>query len=241
MTHAIRLKNRACDQLRTIALCPNYYPHCDGSCFVKFGNTHIICAATIEEKVPIFLRYSKTGWITAEYGLLPCSCQQRTDREAVKGKQTGRTLEIQRLIARSLRSVIDLSILGERQIKIDCDVIQADGGTRTASITGSFIALYLACQKLIRNRTIIENPIKENVAAVSCGMVNGSPLLDLDFSEDSIAEVDANFVMSGNNIIEIQSCGEKRPFTEKEFADMFSLARAGCTEIISKQNEILKG
>jgi ribonuclease PH len=227
------------NKLRTVGLFPNYYGHSDGSCFVKFGNTHIICAATIEEKVPVFLKHSKTGWITAEYGLLPCSCSERTEREATRGKQSGRTLEIQRLISRSLRSVVDLAALGERQIKIDCDVIQADGGTRTASITGSFIALHLACQKLVKNRLIHENPIKENVAAISCGVIGNEALLDLDYKEDSRADVDANFVMSQNSIIEVQASGEKRPFSEKEFSELFNLARDGCHELIQKQNEAL--
>jgi ribonuclease PH len=234
-----RFMGRKNDKLRTIGLFPNYYEHSDGSCFVKFGNTHIICAATIEEKVPIFLKHSKSGWITAEYGLLPCSCSERTEREATKGKQSGRTLEIQRLISRSLRSVVDLSVLGERQIKIDCDVIQADGGTRTASITGSFVALFIACRKLVKNALVQKNPIKENVAAISCGIIGQEAFLDLDYREDSRADVDANFVMSQNDIIEIQISGEKRPFSEKEFGTLFSLAKIGCQELIQKQNEAL--
>jgi ribonuclease PH len=227
------------DKLRTVGLFPNYYEHSDGSCFVKFGNTHVICAATIEEKIPMFLKHSKTGWITAEYGLLPCSCSERAEREAAKGKQSGRTLEIQRFISRSLRSIVNLTILGERQVKIDCDVIQADGGTRTASITGAFIALYLACKKLMKDKLITENPIKENIAAISCGLINHEALLDLDYREDSRADVDANFVMSQNDIIEIQISGEKRPFSEKEFHELLNLARNGCQELIKKQNEAL--
>lgn len=235
-----RSGGRTQEEIRQVALFPNYYKHTDGSCFVKFGNTHIICAANVEERVPMFIKNTKSGWITAEYGMLPCSCNERTDREAAKGKQSGRTLEIQRLISRSLRSVVNLSILGERQIKIDCDVIQADGGTRTASITGAYVALYLACQKLLRNRTIKENPIKYNVAAISAGIINGTPLLDLDYGEDSCAEVDSNFVISSNGeIIEIQSCGEKRPFSEDEFSKLFDLAKKGCLLLIDKQNEVL--
>lgn len=235
-----RANQRKHNELRTVGLFPNYYSYGDGSCFVKFGNTHVLCAATIEERVPMFIRHTKSGWITAEYGMLPCSCSDRTDREAAKGKQSGRTLEIQRLISRSLRSVTDLSILGERQIKIDCDVIQADGGTRTASITGAFVALHLACQKLLRTRLINSNPIKENVVAISCGIVNGVPLLDLDYNEDSNADVDSNFILSaGNNIIEIQSCGERRSFSEKEFNELLSLAKCGCEQLIVKQNEAL--
>ena len=234
-----RFLSRNVDELRDVALIPNYYPHGDGSCFVKFGRTHVICAATIDEKVPQFLKNTKTGWITAEYGMLPCSCQERTEREAAKGKQSGRTQEIQRLIGRSLRSVVNLSLLGERQIKIDCDVIQADGGTRTASITGSFVAMYLACQKLLRQQKINENPITGHVVAVSCGIVDGTPILDLDYSEDSRAEVDSNFIMSDDAIIEIQACGEQRPFTEDEFDKLFKYAKKSRTELIEKQKKAL--
>ncbi len=234
-----RALGRQYDQLRTVGLFPHYYKHGDGSCFVKFGDTHVLCAATIEERVPMFLKHTKTGWVTAEYGLLPCSCADRTEREAAKGKQSGRTLEIQRLISRSLRSVVDLSLLGERQIKIDCDVIQADGGTRTASITGAFVALYIACQKLLHKKMIVSNPVKDHVVAISCGVVEGVPILDLNYSEDSNAEVDANFVMSGNNIVEIQSCGEKRPFSENEFGQLLDLAKVGCAELILKQKDAL--
>lgn len=236
---AKRSQGRKTDELRIVGLFPHYYKHSDGSCFVKFGNTHVLCAATIEEKVPPFLRHTKTGWVTAEYGLLPCSCPGRVEREAAKGKQSGRTLEIQRLISRSLRSVVDLSILGERQIKIDCDVIQADGGTRTASITGAYVAMYIACQKLLMNRIISKNPVNGHVTAISCGIVDGVPMLDLDYIEDSSAEVDSNFVMSGDEIIEIQACGEKRPFKEKEFISLLELAKLGCNELVLKQKEVL--
>jgi ribonuclease PH len=235
-----RASSRKYDELRPIALIPNYYPYCDGSCFVKFGKTHVICAATIEEKVPPFLRNTKTGWITAEYGMLPCSCQDRTDREAVKGKQSGRTSEIQRLIGRSLRSVIDLSALGERQIKIDCDVIQADGGTRTASINGSFVAMHFAISKLLKCGAISKNPIKSHVVAISCGIVENTPLLDLDYLEDSRAEVDSNFIMSDYGLVEIQSCGERRPFSEDEFALMLSYAKNGRENLIKSQKQALK-
>lgn len=235
-----RFLSRNVDELRSIALIPNYYPHGDGSCFVKFGRTHVICAATIDEKVPQFLKNSKTGWITAEYGMLPCSCQDRTDREAAKGKQSGRTQEIQRLIGRSLRSVVNLSLLGERQIKVDCDVIQADGGTRTASITGAFVAMYIACQKLIRQQKIHINPITGHVVAISCGIVDGTPFLDLDYSEDSRAEVDSNFVMSEDSIIEIQACGEQRPFSEDEFNKLLSYAKKARAELIEKQKAALE-
>ncbi|MDR1034633.1 MAG: ribonuclease PH [Holosporales bacterium] len=230
-----RSLNRAHDALRPIALIPHYYSHGDGSCFIKVGNTQVICAATIEDRVPQFLRNSKTGWITAEYGMLPCSCSERTEREAAKGKQAGRSLEIQRLIGRSLRSAVDLFVLGERQIKIDCDVIQADGGTRTASITGAFVALYLACQQLLRTRKVSENPIKNHVVAISCGIVDNSPLLDLDYSEDSKAEIDANFVLSGDGIIEIQISGEQRSFKEDEFNRLLEYAKRGRGDLLEKQ------
>lgn len=230
-----RILGRAHDELRQIALIPNYYSHGDGSCFVKFGNTHVICAATIDERVPPFLKNTKTGWITAEYGMLPCSCLDRTDREAAKGKQSGRTQEIQRLIGRSLRASVDLSILGERQIKIDCDAIQADGGTRTASITGAYVALYIACQKLLKNKKIEKNPIKNHVVAVSCGIVDGALLLDLDYAEDSRAAIDSNFIMSSDKIIEIQACGEQRPFSEDEFVKLLGYAKKAREELIEKQ------
>lgn len=235
-----RFLSRNVDELRSIALIPNYYPHGDGSCFVKFGRTHVICAATIDEKVPQFLKNSKTGWVTAEYGMLPCSCQDRTDREAAKGKQSGRTQEIQRLIGRSLRSVVNLSLLGERQIKVDCDVIQADGGTRTASITGAFVAMYIACQRLIRQQKIHTNPITGHVVAISCGIVDGTPILDLDYSEDSRAEVDSNFVLSEDSIIEIQACGEQRPFSEDEFNKLLTYAKKARAELIEKQRAALE-
>lgn len=235
-----RFLSRNVDELRSIALIPNYYPHGDGSCFVKFGRTHVICAATIDEKVPQFLKNSKTGWVTAEYGMLPCSCQDRTDREAAKGKQSGRTQEIQRLIGRSLRSVVNLSLLEERQIKVDCDVIQADGGTRTASITGAFVAMYIACQKLIRQQKIHTNPITGHVVAISCGIVDGTPILDLDYSEDSRAEVDSNFVLSEDSIIEIQACGEQRPFSEDEFNKLLTYAKKARAELIEKQRAALE-
>jgi ribonuclease PH len=230
-----RSLGRGYDELRKVAIVPDFYPHCDGSCLVKFGNTQVICAATIEDRVPQFLKGSKSGWITSEYGMLPCSCSERTDREAAKGKQSGRTLEIQRLIGRALRSVVDLSSLGERQIKIDCDVIQADGGTRCASITGAYVSLNIACRKLLKARRVSEIPMSSHVVAVSCGIVDGTPLLDLDYSEDSKAEVDSNFVMSDDDLIEIQACGEKRPFSGDEFTRLLNLAQKGRAELIKKQ------
>ena len=233
----IRSSNRRNDELREVELIPHFYSHGDGSCLVKFGNTHVICAATVEEKVPLFLKHSKTGWLTAEYSMLPCSSNERTEREIIK--QKGRSIEIQRLIGRSLRSVLDLTILGERQIKIDCDVIRADGGTRTASITGSYVAMYLACQKLLAQHKVINNPIIDHVVAVSCGIVNNTCVLDLDYSEDSNAEIDANFVMSSDKLIEIQACGEKHPFAESDFNTLLSYAKKARNILIEKQKSAL--
>ena len=215
--------------------------HADGSCLVKFGNTHVLCLATIDEKVPHWLKNTGKGWVTAEYGMLPRSTNTRMDREAAKGKQSGRTQEIQRLIGRSLRSIVDLSNLGERQIKIDCDVIQADGGTRTASISGGFIALYLAIEKLKNNYNLQKPIIKNFIGAVSTGIVENKALLDLDYREDSEAQVDANFVIcDSDEISEIQVTGEEFFFNDKQFSEMFSLAKIGVKEIITKQKEALK-
>ena len=232
--------NRKNDELRPVVLVPNFYSHGDGSCLVKFGNTQVICAATIDEKVPPFLKHTRTGWVTAEYGMLPCSSVDRIEREAAKGKQSGRTVEIQRLIGRSLRSIVNLSALGERQIKIDCDVIQADGGTRTASITGAYVAMVLACRKLLKQQIININPINGHVIAISCGLVNNIPMLDLDYNEDSNAEVDANFIMSDDNVIEIQACGEKHPFSEETFSILLEYAKKAKLALINKQDEALK-
>ena len=215
--------------------------HADGSCLVKFGNTHVLCLATIDEKVPHWLKNTGKGWVTAEYGMLPRSTNTRMDREAAKGKQSGRTQEIQRLIGRSLRSIVDLSNLGERQIKIDCDVIQADGGTRTASISGGFISLYLAIEKLKNNYNLQKPIIKNFIGAVSTGIVENKALLDLDYREDSEAQVDANFVIcDSDEISEIQVTGEEFFFNDTQFTEMFSLAKIGVKEIISKQKEALK-
>ena len=215
--------------------------HADGSCLVKFGNTHVLCLATIDEKVPHWLKNTGKGWVTAEYGMLPRSTNTRMDREAAKGKQSGITQEIQRLIGRSLRSIVDLSNLGERQIKIDCDVIQADGGTRTASISGGFISLYLAIEKLKKNYNLQKPIIKNFIGAVSTGIVENKALLDLDYREDSEAQVDANFVIcDSDEISEIQVTGEEFFFNDAQFTEMFSLAKIGVKEIISKQKEALK-
>ena len=227
--------------MREISFEKNVNIHADGSCLVKFGNTHVLCLATIDEKVPHWLKNTGKGWVTAEYGMLPRSTNTRMDREAAKGKQSGRTQEIQRLIGRSLRSVVDLSNLGERQIKIDCDVIQADGGTRTASISGGFISLYLAIEKLKNNYNLQKPIIKNFIGAVSTGIVENKALLDLDYREDSEAQVDANFVIcDSDEISEIQVTGEEFFFNDAQFTEMFSLAKIGVKEIISKQKEALK-
>ena len=227
--------------MRKISFEKNVNIHADGSCLVKFGNTHVLCLATIDEKVPHWLKNTGKGWVTAEYGMLPRSTNTRMDREAAKGKQSGRTQEIQRLIGRSLRSIVDLSNLGERQIKIDCDVIQADGGTRTASISGGFISLYLAIEKLKNNYNLQKPIIKNFIGAVSTGIVENKALLDLDYREDSEAQVDANFVIcDSDEISEIQVTGEEFFFNDAQFTEMFSLAKIGVKEIISKQKEALK-
>ena len=227
--------------MRGISFEKNVNIHADGSCLVKFGNTHVLCLATIDEKVPHWLKNTGKGWVTAEYGMLPRSTNTRMDREAAKGKQSGRTQEIQRLIGRSLRSIVDLSNLGERQIKIDCDVIQADGGTRTASISGGFISLYLAIEKLKNNYNLQKPIIKNFIGAVSAGIVENKAILDLDYKEDSEAQVDANFVIcDSDEISEIQVTGEEFFFNDNQFTEMFTLAKIGVKEIISKQKEALK-
>lgn len=237
----MRNDKRKANELRTIFLGPNFAKYAEGSCFVKFGDTHVICTATVEEKVPPFLRNTGTGWITAEYGMLPRATHTRVDREASKGKQSGRTQEIQRLIGRSLRAVIDLSLLGERQIRIDCDVLQADGGTRTASITGAYVAMHQAVTKLVKNKTLARTPILDQVAAISCGILKDEALLDLNYEEDSTAEVDANFVITGSgNLVEIQATAEKGSFGDEAFANMLKLARDGITELVQMQRDVLK-
>lgn len=237
----MRIDKRKVNELRPVFLGPGFAKYAEGSCFVKFGDTHVICTATIEEKVPPFLRNTGSGWITAEYGMLPRATHQRVDREAARGKQSGRTQEIQRLIGRALRSVIDLKKLGERQIKIDCDVLQADGGTRTASITGAYVAMHQAIQKLVEAKTIKEMPIIDQVAAISCGISKGTPLLDINYAEDSTAEVDANFVITGaGKLVEIQATAEQTPFDDKEFAQLLSLAKEGINELITLQRQVLK-
>tara|TARA_Y100000590_G_C15685305_1_gene1001375 strand:- start:419 stop:1132 length:714 start_codon:yes stop_codon:yes gene_type:complete len=233
--------DRKFNELRPISFETNINMHAEGSCLVKFGNTHVICLATIDEKTPPWLKNSGKGWVTAEYGMLPRSTHTRIDRESARGKQSGRTQEIQRLIGRSLRSVVNLESLGERQIKIDCDVIQADGGTRTAAISGSFIALYLSVEKLKKSYNIKKPIIKESLAAVSAGIINSQPYLDLNYEEDAKAEVDANFVIcESNNIVEIQVTGEESTFSKRQFEEIFNLSVSGISQIIKKQKEILK-
>ena len=236
----MRESGRSLDSLREISFETGFTKHAEGSCLVRFGDTHVLCTATVEEQVPPFLRNKGTGWITAEYGMLPRSTHSRIDREAARGKQSGRTQEIQRLIGRSLRAVIDLTALGERQIKIDCDVLQADGGTQTASISGAYVALHLALQKLHQEGKIKSIPLTHQVAAVSCGIIKGSPMLDLDYVEDSSAEADANFVLTDEGkIIEIQTTAEDSPFQESEFSEMMALAKKGIQEIIQMQRKAL--
>jgi ribonuclease PH len=232
----MRPSGRAVDALRSVALEPGVAKHAEGSCFAKFGDTHVLCMATVEERVPPFLRNTGRGWVTAEYGMLPRSTNTRTDREAARGRQSGRTQEIQRLIGRSLRAITDLAALGERQIRIDCDVIQADGGTRTAAITGSYVALHQALARLVTAGQIPALPLRDSVAAISCGVFEGTPVLDLDYAEDSQAMTDANFVLTGSGgIVEIQATAEGAPFDEASFAAMLALARAGVAELTRRQ------
>jgi ribonuclease PH len=237
-----RPSGRAADQLRPVVLEPNYAKYAEGSCLVRFGDTHVLCTASVDEKVPPFLRNTGKGWVTAEYGMLPRSTHTRTDREAAKGKQSGRTQEIQRLIGRSLRAVTDLTALGERQIKIDCDVLQADGGTRTASITGAYVALHLALRRLVDGKAIAALPLKSEVAAISCGLWQGQAVLDLDYAEDSHAEADANFVLTGRGgIVEIQGTAEQDPFSEEQFLELMRLARKGVGQLVSLQRKAVMG
>ena len=231
-----RPSQRQADQLRAIELIPHFTKHAEGSCLVKCGDTHVLVTASIDEKVPPFLRGAGKGWVTAEYGMLPRSTHSRMDREAARGKQSGRTLEIQRLIGRALRAVTDLEALGERQIKIDCDVLQADGGTRTASITGAWVALALACEHLMNKGAITRSPLRDQVAAISCGIYQGQAVLDLDYDEDSEADTDANFVMtSSGGMVEIQGTAEKTPFSRDELNQLIDLADKGCTELFAAQ------
>ena len=232
--------NRNINQLRDIEIIPNFSYNPEGSCLSKCGDTHVICSASLDRNLPRWLKNSETGWVTAEYGMLPRSTSERMSREAAKGKQSGRTQEIQRLIGRSLRSIVNLEDLRELQIIIDCDVIQADGGTRTASISGSFIALQLCINHMLNKKIIKKNPITEYVAAISCGIINGEPYLDLDFEEDQNAEVDANFVITeSGKLVEVQMTSEKKLCEERSFNAMLELAKSGISEIIQIQKQVL--
>ncbi|HOV04827.1 MAG TPA: ribonuclease PH [Kaistiaceae bacterium] len=232
----MRPSKRAPDEMRSVSLERAVSKHAEGSCLVKFGDTHVLCTASLEERVPPWLRGAGKGWVTAEYGMLPRATGERMRREASAGKQSGRTLEIQRLIGRSLRSIVDLVALGERQIMVDCDVIQADGGTRTASITGAWVALYDCIRWMEARDMLTTNPIRDHVAAISCGIHGGQPVLDLDYAEDSDAGTDANFVMTGSGgIVEIQGTAEGEPFSEAEFEKLFGLARGGIARLVDLQ------
>ena len=236
----MRPSGRGADELREIILEPRFSKHAEGSCMARFGDTHVLCTASVEGRVPPWLRNSGRGWVTAEYGMLPRSTHERTDREAARGRQGGRTLEIQRLIGRSLRAVVDLKAFGERQIKVDCDVIQADGGTRTAAITGSYVALAQAFVQMKADGLIHCDPLSDHVVAISCGIFDGVPVLDLDYAEDSNADADANFVLTGSGeIVEVQGTAEKEPFSEQKFLELLSLAKAGCTQLVDFQRAAL--
>ena len=232
----MRPSKRATDALRAVTLERNVARFAEGSCLVKFGDTHVLCTASLEEKPPMWLRGQGRGWVTAEYAMLPRATSTRTKRESTSGKPSGRTQEIQRLIGRSLRAVTNLQALGERAISIDCDVLQADGGTRTAAITGAWVALHDCC-KWMRSRSIIrDNPLKDHVAAISCGIYQGNAVLDLDYAEDSVADTDANFVMTGSGgLVEVQATAEAAPFSEAELAQLLALARGGVAHLVALQ------
>jgi ribonuclease PH len=236
----MRPSQRAVDEMRSVSLERAVARYAEGSCLVKFGETHVLCTASLEDKPPMWLRGQGRGWVTAEYAMLPRATASRTRRESTSGKQTGRTQEIQRLIGRSLRAVVDLQALGERQITVDCDVLQADGGTRTAAITGAWVALH-DCLKWMRSRSIIKDmPLRDHVAAVSCGVARGTPVLDLDYAEDSTAETDANFVMTGaGGLVEVQATAEAAIFTDEQLAAMMGLARSGIMRLIDLQKSTI--
>jgi len=236
----MRPSGRTPDQMRSVSLEPGFAKHAEGSCLVRFGDTHVLVTASVDTSVPPWLRNSGKGWVTAEYGMLPRSTGERMRREAASGKQSGRTQEIQRLIGRSMRAVTDLKGLGEKQIQIDCDVLQADGGTRTAAITGAWVALRQALGWMYDRQMIMSIPLSDQVAAISCGIYSGAPVLDLDYMEDSDADTDANFVMTGSGgIVEIQGTAEGAPFTEEEFGALMGLAKSGITELHGLQREAL--
>ena len=231
-----RPSGRAADELRVVRLEPGFSKYAEGSCMVRFGDTHVLCTASVESGVPPFLRNTGRGWVTAEYGMLPRSTHERTQREAARGGQGGRTQEIQRLIGRSLRAVTNLDALGERQVRIDCDVIQADGGTRTAAVTGSYVALALAMKRIVADKLIASVPLTGSVAAVSCGLMAGEPVLDLEYVEDSTADADANFVLTGTGaIVEVQGTAEREPFSRAQFDALLALAEKGVKELTALQ------
>ena len=235
-----RPSGRAFDQLRDIRLETGVSKYAEGSCLAKFGDTHVLCTASVDPGTPRWLKGQGLGWVTAEYGMLPRSTHSRTDREAARGKQSGRTQEIQRLIGRALRAITDRAAMGERQIKIDCDVIQADGGTRTAAVTGSYVALYLAFDSMVKLGALETIPLKSSIAAISCGIWEGAPVLDLDYAEDSACQTDSNFVLTGaGGIVEIQATAEQDPFEESEFDELLRLARKGIAELTLHQNKVL--
>ncbi len=237
----MRPSGRAPDRLRSVSLEPNCNRYAEGSCFARFGDTHVLCTATVEERVPPWMRDSGRGWITAEYGMLPRSTATRTDREASRGRQTGRTQEIQRLIGRSLRAVTDLKAMGETQVRVDCDVLQADGGTRTASITGAYVALHLAFKKLVDLGILNAVPLTDQVAAVSCGLYKGAAVLDLDYEEDSAAAVDVNFVLTGKGaVVEVQATAEEEPFSDAQLIELLALAHKGVGELTLLQRKALE-
>ncbi len=238
----MRPSGRAVDQLREVTLEPGFSKYAEGSCLIRFGDTHVLCAASLDDRVPPFLRDSGQGWVTAEYGMLPRSTHSRTGREAARGKQSGRTQEIQRLIGRSLRAVTDLKAMGERQIRLDCDVLQADGGTRTASITGAWVALHIALSGMLKEGLIEKIPLTDHVAAVSCGLYQDTAVLDLDYAEDSNAQADANFVLTGNGgIVEIQGTAEEDPFSREQFNSLMALAEKGIGELTILQKQAIGG
>jgi len=235
-----RPSGRKPEQMRNVEIITNVNKHAEGSCLVKFGDTHVLCLASVDEKVPQWMRNSGKGWVTGEYGMLPRSTGSRMDREAARGKQSGRTQEIQRLIGRALRSVVDFKAMGERQVRVDCDVIQADGGTRTAAITGGFVAMHMAFQHLVKIGLLPAVPVNDTVSAISCGVYKGLPVADLDYDEDSDADTDANFVITGKGgICEIQGTAEKEPFSENEFLSLLSLAKTSCNELTALQKKVL--
>jgi ribonuclease PH len=236
-----RPSGRKAEEMRVASLTPGASRHAEGSCLIRFGVTEVLCTASIEGKVPPFLRNSGQGWVTAEYGMLPRATHTRSDREAARGKQSGRTQEIQRLIGRSLRAVTDLKAMGEMTITLDCDVLTADGGTRTASITGAWVALHLAFEHCIGKNILKKNPLRDQVAAISCGIWNGTPVLDLDYDEDSKAETDGNFVMTGaGGVVEVQATAEGAPFSEAELAALMGLARKGTGELFAMQRDAVR-